>query len=576
MPLTIRKKVLLASLAVFGSVAIGGVITVRTMGQLAADAEVRELGQGGISSLFAINLELARELAASGRGGEVEALLPQVDADLMRLGERTDGASNAHVMRADTAWGAYSEGIRAALEHDAVRRSAFEATTGELPVLVAKLSSASRAMQRADEDLYEYHVETAADTLERLGDLRNAVYKLVALPHGEELDQTELAVRLAWERNLSEIEALLVGSEELELDPVTDPELAQELEGVVTVARNYTPHVEGLLASKLALEREVAGLATKLGAVKSNLYELIRTATAASEVAQLRLKACLGGLALGTTLLLIGGLWFFRGLLGGLTCANRIADGIREGDLEQEIPERANDELGRLFVALCDMQASLRESRAAVEKSRELESKRSAQLERLHAEQVQQAEELQRTLAESRSHAERDLERSRNEMQRAAELSHLVESSLSAAEQGAEIVRDAVESMEKINDSSRRIATIIGAIDGIAFQTRLLGLNAAVEAARAGEAGRGFSVVASEVGSLAQRSANSASEIKELIHQSLARVDEGAEHVNASGATLTEIVASVREVSAFIDQLAGSSGSGPQLDEDPEVPGIAA
>jgi methyl-accepting chemotaxis protein len=108
---------------------------------------------------------------------------------------------------------------------------------------------------------------------------------------------------------------------------------------------------------------------------------------------------------------------------------------------------------------------------------------------------------------------------------------------------GGEVVGQVVDTMKGINDSSRKIADIIGVIDGIAFQTNILALNAAVEAARAGEQGRGFAVVASEVRSLAGRSAEAAKEIKSLISASVERVEQGTVLVDQAGATMTEVVA---------------------------------
>jgi methyl-accepting chemotaxis protein len=110
--------------------------------------------------------------------------------------------------------------------------------------------------------------------------------------------------------------------------------------------------------------------------------------------------------------------------------------------------------------------------------------------------------------------------------------------------------------MQGIQESSRRIADIIGVIDSIAFQTNILALNAAVEAARAGEQGRGFAVVAGEVRNLAQRSAEAAREIKALITESVQRVDAGAKLAGGAGSTMEEIVASVTRVSQLINQIA--------------------
>jgi methyl-accepting chemotaxis protein len=113
--------------------------------------------------------------------------------------------------------------------------------------------------------------------------------------------------------------------------------------------------------------------------------------------------------------------------------------------------------------------------------------------------------------------------------------------------------------MEDITSSSRRIADIIGVIDGIAFQTNILALNAAVEAARAGEQGRGFAVVATEVRSLAQRSATAAREIKSLINASVENVDCGSRLVNEAGETMQEIVSGIRSVAGIIDEISRSA-----------------
>jgi len=127
------------------------------------------------------------------------------------------------------------------------------------------------------------------------------------------------------------------------------------------------------------------------------------------------------------------------------------------------------------------------------------------------------------------------------------------------ASRGGDVVAQAVTAMSQIEDSSRKIADIIGVIDEIARQTNLLALNAAVEAARAGDAGRGFAVVASEVRSLAQRSSQAAKDIKDLITSSNSQVKDGVHLVNRAGESLAEIVSSIREVATIVADIASAS-----------------
>ncbi len=141
----------------------------------------------------------------------------------------------------------------------------------------------------------------------------------------------------------------------------------------------------------------------------------------------------------------------------------------------------------------------------------------------------------------------------------AAQANQLASSAADVARRGGSVVAQVVSTMDDISASSRKIADIIGVIDGIAFQTNILALNAAVEAARAGEQGRGFAVVAGEVRSLAQRSAEAAREIKQLIGSSVDKVETGSRLVGDAGSTMTEIVASVQRVSDIIGEISAAS-----------------
>src|SRR3954470_6964253 len=138
----------------------------------------------------------------------------------------------------------------------------------------------------------------------------------------------------------------------------------------------------------------------------------------------------------------------------------------------------------------------------------------------------------------------------------ASELSQRAEA---VARNGAAEVHAVVEGMGRIQQSSQRMADIIGAIEGIAFQTNILALNAAVEAARAGEQGRGFAVVASEVRALAQRSAEAAKEIKALIEQSVSQIGDGSKQAEGAGKVIDDIVVSVQQVNQLIGEIAVAS-----------------
>jgi methyl-accepting chemotaxis protein len=127
------------------------------------------------------------------------------------------------------------------------------------------------------------------------------------------------------------------------------------------------------------------------------------------------------------------------------------------------------------------------------------------------------------------------------------------------AAKGGTVVGEVVKTMDAITESSKKIADIIGVIDGIAFQTNILALNAAVEAARAGEQGRGFAVVAAEVRSLAQRSASAAKEIKGLIGDSVANVESGSRLVDEAGQTMQDIVGQVKRVTDIMAEITAAT-----------------
>jgi methyl-accepting chemotaxis protein len=162
-------------------------------------------------------------------------------------------------------------------------------------------------------------------------------------------------------------------------------------------------------------------------------------------------------------------------------------------------------------------------------------------------------------LEETASSMEELTQTVRQNSDNACKASDLATAARTVAEHGGQMIQQVVTTMQLINQSAQQIADIISVMDGIAFQTNILALNAAVEAARAGEQGRGFSVVAAEVRSLAQRSANSAKDIKALISASVSRIHTGNQQVEQSGATMQQIVSSIRSVEQLMREIANAS-----------------
>ncbi len=171
----------------------------------------------------------------------------------------------------------------------------------------------------------------------------------------------------------------------------------------------------------------------------------------------------------------------------------------------------------------------------------------------------QRAEQQAANLEETASSMEELTSTVKNNADNAQQANKVATTARQLAEKGGEVVGSAVSAMQEINESSNKIADIIGVIDEIAFQTNLLALNASVEAARAGEQGRGFSVVATEVRNLAQRSATAAKESKELIQSSVQKVRYGTEFVNETGKALNEIVVGVKKVGDIVAEIAAAS-----------------
>jgi methyl-accepting chemotaxis protein len=248
-----------------------------------------------------------------------------------------------------------------------------------------------------------------------------------------------------------------------------------------------------------------------------------------------------------------------RSIVLPIKYAARSARHIAGGNLVESIDVGRSDEAGDLLQALHDMQGNLADVVSKVRESSDSVATGSTQIATGNSDLSARTEQQASALEETAASMEQLGATVRQNADNAKQGNQLAASASSVAVEGGALVDQVVETMKGINDSSKKIADIIGVIDGIAFQTNILALNAAVEAARAGEQGRGFAVVASEVRSLAQRSANAAKEIKTLIFASVDRVEQGTLLVNRAGATMTEVVSSIKRVTDIMGEISEAS-----------------
>ena len=256
---------------------------------------------------------------------------------------------------------------------------------------------------------------------------------------------------------------------------------------------------------------------------------------------------------------LIGAFVITRSITTPMNSAIHAAWRIAEGDLTVQLSAEGKDKTAQLLAGLSNMNANLTGIVGGVRQNAEGVATASAQIAQgnndLSARTEQQAAALEETAASMEQLSSTVKQNADN----AKQANQLALSASTVAIKGGDVVGEVVTTMKGINDSSKKIADIISVIDGIAFQTNILALNAAVEAARAGEQGRGFAVVASEVRSLAGRSADAAKEIKGLINASVERVEQGTALVGQAGATMAEVVSSIRRVTDIMGEISAAS-----------------
>jgi len=242
-----------------------------------------------------------------------------------------------------------------------------------------------------------------------------------------------------------------------------------------------------------------------------------------------------------------------------LAGAARAVRAMAGGDLSTTVTAEGKNEVADVLRGLSEMQQSLRRMIGEVRHSTDSITTASAEIATGNQDLSARTEQTASNLQQTASSMEQLTGTVKQTADSARTANQLASSAQASAAKGGDVVAQVVTTMQDINASSKKIADIIGVIDGIAFQTNILALNAAVEAARAGEQGRGFAVVAAEVRNLAQRSAQAAKEIKGLIGASVDRVEDGTRLVADAGSTMTEIVGSVQRVSDIIAEITAAA-----------------
>ncbi|WP_094097023.1 methyl-accepting chemotaxis protein [Acidovorax carolinensis] len=304
--------------------------------------------------------------------------------------------------------------------------------------------------------------------------------------------------------------------------------------------------------------------AEKYMALIQQLLDLQRASidTTAKDIQAVYAQSRMWLMLLCTLAVVAGGLcawWLTRGIIRPLSDAVRVARAVADNDLTTTVQVHSRDETGQLMQALQDMNTSLAQVVGRVRSGTEGIATASNQIDAGNQDLSSRTEQQASSLEETAASMEELTSTVKQNADNARQANQLAASASQVAVQGGQVVSNVVGTMSAINTSSRKIADIIGVIDGIAFQTNILALNAAVEAARAGEQGRGFAVVASEVRSLAQRSAAAAKDIKTLIDDSVGKVDEGTQQVAEAGKTMEAIVDSVKRVTDIMAEIAAAS-----------------
>ena len=443
------------------------------------------------------------------------------------------------------------------------------ALTALVMLVVGQVESALM-FQAADKSLAGFanqveQFKTINDVQDQLADIHTDVYRTMA--GISTMDDTQVASSRAG------LAQQLKGAERVIDILSTDGLDAASLDKAHQLTQRYQKDVDAALSAAKAspetarvalkaaddtfeaLKQHYVGLVSKVDDFHAAQFEADRRNST-------QLHWLFSALALAVALAAVWASWLaIRRVVAELARASQLTQEVAKGNLHVPVVTDREDEVGDLMRALSAMQTALNQVVSEICKASEQIAVSGAQIASGTQDLASRTESAASSLEVTASSMEALTATVRQSAEAAAQANQLATSAAGVATKGGEVVHRVVSTMEDINQSSRKIADIIGVIDSIAFQTNILALNAAVEAARAGEAGRGFAVVASEVRSLAGRSAQAAKEIKHLINASVEKVQSGTQQVEDAGNTMGEIVASVQRVTDVIAAITSAAES---------------
>ena len=522
-----------------------------TFRKLESDAGFKSVAASQVPRLLEIHLLLSRLVAGDAVASDLQqkSRIFAAANHALRLGgefENEEGSVESlhaappelsvDLEAADSRWSAYSKAVasvRSCLER---RATTMRTSSDQLAPLLAGISSLER-FYSADEDLYEYHLEEIESVRAGITSSRDAMYKLLALPRGEEFEQTRLMLEVSVDKVLDLLLALRDGSEELELEPTKDARTLPLFESTIEAARQLVESSGQFTRSKVELEDLMAGLSLQVLELRDLQQSLLdRTELAgmrsldSMQVAQSIIFWLTVAVALCSGILIRSQI--VRPILRTSELLREIAHG--DGDLTARLRVTADDEIGELafwFDSFVDrIQRLVQHLAGTVEQvgasSRDVDSVASevgVSIEGAAA----QSQELQVTVQRMGQSLSGTKDRI---LAGSLDVGRSVEEAVGAAGRAGEALAELVRSTQNIDG-------VLGAINVIASKTRLLSINASTEAARAGTAGLGFGVVAEEVKALAEQTSKQTTEVERILCE-----------VRAASSRSIEMLSEVQEV----------------------------